>query len=229
MKAFWESLLLNKDAEDCVYHVIVPTLMYTVMPKCLPIDDGDVDAEDVLCAQQANHQCVYCEQSMDGACVVVGVRAVVAKRETRHGFIYRFGFGAVSICESCCATEQLITSGINTNGTMIETMFEQLEQLGRAIHVQNVFNNLTGSELLQLVLDAYDANHVAFVTAIGRHDKECATCKRCADDLLMCRGCRLLRYCNAQCQRTDWARHRAQCQYVRTHSIFVRGKIKDSF
>jgi len=41
---------------------------------------------------------------------------------------------------------------------------------------------------------------------------QCAYCGQTATKLLLCSGCKAVRYCSAEHQKDDWKKHRAQCK-----------------
>jgi hypothetical protein len=42
--------------------------------------------------------------------------------------------------------------------------------------------------------------------------KKCAFCHYISPRLLLCSGCKMVRYCDTTCQRDDWARHKPECR-----------------
>ncbi len=44
----------------------------------------------------------------------------------------------------------------------------------------------------------------------------CSACGRTGNDLRRCAECLMISYCNVACQRSDWARHKVWCRWVRS-------------
>jgi hypothetical protein len=42
--------------------------------------------------------------------------------------------------------------------------------------------------------------------------KRCAACKKPSENLKVCARCHSASYCNADCQRADWTKHKAVCK-----------------
>ena len=43
------------------------------------------------------------------------------------------------------------------------------------------------------------------------HDA-CAACGKAGDELKMCTACKMVKYCNRDCQKTHWSMHKAECK-----------------
>ncbi len=43
------------------------------------------------------------------------------------------------------------------------------------------------------------------------------------DSVMRCSACRQIRYCNEECQRNDWSRHREECKKIRSERNYSRG------
>ena len=41
---------------------------------------------------------------------------------------------------------------------------------------------------------------------------QCAACGKDGDDLKACTACKLVKYCNASCQRAHWPKHKKECK-----------------
>ena len=44
------------------------------------------------------------------------------------------------------------------------------------------------------------------------NDMNCAACGKGGDDLKGCTACKLVKYCNASCQRVHWPKHKKECK-----------------
>lgn len=68
--------------------------------------------------------------------------------------------------------------------------------------------------------------HVQRATVLSRerrNRKECTRCTQTAATILTCGGCRQTFYCSRACQRTDWARHKEECKWLKG-KVLVAGR-----
>jgi hypothetical protein len=47
----------------------------------------------------------------------------------------------------------------------------------------------------------------------------CANCKECHTNLVMCSGCRKVRYCGKECQKADWSPHKRACKQAQESAV----------
>ena len=45
--------------------------------------------------------------------------------------------------------------------------------------------------------------------------RTCATCHAIREKMMRCSQCRQTVYCNAECQKNDWASHKLSCQKIK--------------
>ena len=57
----------------------------------------------------------------------------------------------------------------------------------------------------------------------ARYDEECLRCGA-TGDLRICAGCRVARYCSAECQRAHWKQHKKSCEDFDT--VFAKSQEK---
>jgi hypothetical protein len=43
----------------------------------------------------------------------------------------------------------------------------------------------------------------------------CANCMEIPEKLVQCSGCKLVKYCNQNCQRADWKKHKGECEILK--------------
>ena len=55
-------------------------------------------------------------------------------------------------------------------------------------------------------------NHIILTSTVLPFHKDCSFCGRCAEDLIICNGCKVERYCNKTCQTSHWKDHQCVCQ-----------------
>ena len=49
-------------------------------------------------------------------------------------------------------------------------------------------------------------------TADDNNMLSCAACGKGGDGLKACTACKLVKYCNASCQRAHWSKHKKACK-----------------
>lgn len=85
-------------------------------------------------------------------------------------------------------------------------------------------NQVIAAHIMKAMTFGVEETHVccsiACVKIIKRQYKKthithkcCLYCKQFSKELKMCSGCKLALYCNAECQRADWSRHKARCSH----------------
>ncbi|KAJ6506621.1 hypothetical protein C8R45DRAFT_1208676 [Mycena sanguinolenta] len=53
----------------------------------------------------------------------------------------------------------------------------------------------------------------------GGFSSTCLTCRKPATGMLRCGNCKLVRYCSADCQKKDWARHKTICRTIHFQAV----------
>ena len=59
---------------------------------------------------------------------------------------------------------------------------------------------------------ALDIRHTTAVNANNPPEYECSACGRISKSHLRCSGCRLVYYCNRNCQKDGWKHHKSNCK-----------------
>ena len=87
---FWEKILLKEFADDCIHHVILPTMFGT---RCGDANDGTDD--ETKKAYDDMLSCFLCKEDVKGQNVTLAVRWVLAKKNAKNflddspAFIYK--------------------------------------------------------------------------------------------------------------------------------------------
>ena len=66
------------------------------------------------------------------------------------------------------------------------------------------------SEIVDLLLKAG-----ARYEEIGTAMRQCKACGKIDDRNMKCRGCEVVHYCSAECQKKDWKTHKVQCKSIK--------------
>lgn len=56
--------------------------------------------------------------------------------------------------------------------------------------------------------------------------KGCTFCKKSAEKMLKCGGCRAAYYCNRTCQKSDWSEHKRRCGTPNTIAALVKENVQ---
>ena len=49
----------------------------------------------------------------------------------------------------------------------------------------------------------------------GTARRQCKACGKIDDRNMKCRGCEVVHYCSAECQKKDWKTHKVQCKSIK--------------
>ncbi len=226
---FWKEALLGAYADDCVCHIILPTIMTTKLRK--PIDMADAR---LARAQRDNMTCCFCNVFLGagGELAKVGVRFVLGMCPAMHypdsedmttrtpGFLYRARFGRASICMQCTAAKQ-ISVHIDSNSAMIDEMYYRLDAAAEDTAEANFHHVISGPDFLAQVLGLFHVGYDSFMTRIGAMDTSCEQCKA-KNPPKCCSRCRYTRYCGPGCSIFDWPKHKVACKYLSRKQFFIR-------
>jgi len=212
IKKFWEDALLRNGAQ-CIYHVIIPTVFASCMPSWETVDDMIVKFdEQVRQAQRYNFKCIACTKSIEGQNVTHCVRVVVSK-----DIIFRAGFGSGGMCNACSG-KFCLHHRLNSNTEMHECMYERLENIARNLAYDTIESP---EQYVNNILNVFNDDRNSFIRKVGKIDSECAHCKK-SGPRKICSGCLLVRYCNADCSKSDWSLHKQECKTLRVLPFFYK-------
>ncbi len=230
--AFWRSALLKSFADECVCHIIVPTIMTTRMATWEETRNTMSTSEvAVVRAQRYNSKCCYCNTQLSGKTAKIAVRFLLGKRpatrlgDNAPGFVYRAAYGSAAICELCCL-EKRLAAHLDANTDMGEAMFDRLETISQHVGMACMTRDVSGVEFLSLVFHQFYEDYTSFKVHIGAMDASCAGCNVVKDPPKRCTGCRYARYCNAKCSAAHWPIHKTWCKLLAQNSFFYTQDMK---
>lgn len=213
---FWEKVLLGSYAEDCIYHIIVPTIMCSEMPTWdfLKLKMGKQD-DEVMMAQRAHLYCAHCGVSVEGQTVTCAIRMIAAKRLGKECFAYRIVTNSATFCRVCDSSGRVIS-----NSEMQDVILDRLEMFSHTIVTEFYENDLSGSNIWNILVTMLNTQHTNLLKVLGRIDSDCSHCKK-KKPKKVCSGCHYVRYCTQTCATRDWPKHKEECKWLRDRgSIF---------
>lgn len=222
---FWQNAMLHNFAEDCVCHMLVPTSMTSKMSTWAKIEHL-IDKTDKLVAdvQKANMSCGICGVSQEGKQHIFAVRVLVGKRPVvgEKCWIYRMEFNSAAICNMCAYERKWPYISIDSNSGMQNIVLDTLESIAPRATVG--MEDLSGAQLWDITKAEFDTHHHASVMKrMGKMDSRCNHCKR-KKPKNRCSACHIVRYCNADCSKADWGKHKEECKNLQKTSIFCHDK-----
>jgi hypothetical protein len=218
---FWESALLQNRVNKCIYHLIAPTIMTVDLPLWDEIK-GTFDQNDTefIQAQYDHLCCTYCKKDMQSQNVRLGIRIIIAYEDIKICHRYDCTFNDSIICHECINLPMVPT--FESDNIMIEIVLERLRTIGRGIRITNAEHRIDGIEFMRQLMVGFHTDYTSFIRQIRKLDaKECRYCKKCAKKLFYCSMCCYVRYCGSECQKADWKRHKAECNFLKHGSIFL--------
>lgn len=212
--AFWQDVLLKQDSNNCIAHVIVPSIMMStwLMPETTTEQTADIVQQHACCA--------LCDKSIAGKGIRLAFRIALSKKQTLNGFNYNMNMASAGICMSCVENDQL--------PRMTGTSFELLKETHRrvSIFVREIPNEIkdkdVGMEDVLSLLNKkfHDTSHLnEYLTCIGKLDGQCSHCLK-SGKTKRCSGCAMFRYCDNACQKADWKNHKKQCVAFQKFKLF---------
>lgn len=222
---FWVKQGLGKFADDCILHEILPTIFTTRAPLWDKLRKV-INTKDpvMVAAQRDNLHCCLCNSSVEGSLIKVCVRVLVSKTLVQFPtdnvpfFMYRGAFTSGSLCKKCACHHGYVHQ-MDSNSAMHDKMFALLEYFSQKTTLESIEQDLSGQEFFQRVLDKFKGQHQLFMRTIGKMDTCCTNCGR-ANPKNICSACKYVRYCSKTCAHVDWPKHKEECQFLKSHSIF---------
>lgn len=219
--SFWKTILLRNFAEDCVWHAVIPTTMFSVA-GCFKtieplIDKNDDEADAVRKAQIANYLCVKCETSLELKPYVVSIRVLIGKKyvENLSSFIYSIVVNSACICPQCATS----SCYINSNTEMVNYILDKLESIGMQWRTTFESRDLSGPDIWKEVSHVFLRDHASTMRLLGKIDTKCPHCNT-PNPKLRCSACNYTRYCNTTCSHSDWPIHRKACKVIKNKNAF---------
>lgn len=230
---FWRKALLRDYADDCIYSVIVPTLMTTHNWSWMRLREAIVNPTELtIQAQRDNLTCCYCGVFVDGEVSKIAVRFMLARcpgtlhtSDDDYGngtpiFMYRAAIGSASICMQCCAAKELDDGYLNANASMAKVMYDRLDGIATDLCHVNQHVCISGEQFLLQLLKEFCVGYDQFIVTIGKVDPLCGNCNK-KNPPKCCTGCRYVHYCNVKCATADWSKgHRTECAKYKLRIMF---------
>lgn len=203
------------------FHMILPTLITTTLPLWDNIK-GTFDPNDTeLIQTQYDHLlCSYCKKNMQGQTIRLAIRILITYENIKICHRYDCAFVDATVCNECVNLSMLPT--FESDVTMIDLVINRLYTIGRGIRITNAEHKIDGIEFMRQLMIGFHTDYTSFIRQIRKLDaKECRYCKKCAKKLFYCSMCCYVRYCGSECQKADWKRHKAECNFLKHGSIFL--------
>jgi hypothetical protein len=103
----------------------------------------------------------------------------------------------------CCASEAAMLNCVDSTA---EINAECLKRFQDCVKVYT-----ETQETLDATFRQWDDQQADFLRAMGAMRRKCMKCKKRKKGLMFCGGCHLHAYCDEECQRADWKRHKLVC------------------
>jgi hypothetical protein len=218
---FWKEQLLRTMANECIWHVIIPTNVAVTtgtretLEKLININNpGDIYVlEDKL-------KCSLCKNSIQAQRVTFAIRFLVTKRfvpssleHSQDHYLYHTARTSASICEQCRNSAH---STIIKYNQMFDIILESISVTAQRVAEMNIHNDLKGLEFWKLIRSQC-MPHI--LTKLGKLESECQYCSS-SSPISRCSGCNYIRYCDEKCSHADWSKHKPACKAYRNFSLF---------
>lgn len=240
--SFWRKALLGGFAEDCIYHAIIPSVFVTLPPSPLPVPPPHISAddyEDVARAYADFEFCSLCHTSQRGGKPVqYGLRFLLARRQARRipddgniYWIYRTAFTDACICLACAVTTHGILAHVDSGSDMFHMTMDVIETCDATQLTELAYTpgaaGLSGPEYWARLVERFRATTTSSIArAICRMDARCNHCNRPDVNytMLVCSGCRYVRYCSRACSVAEWPTHKHACTRLKSGDHFYSDK-----
>ena len=231
--AFWERILCNNWPQVDV-HVIVPTMLKTVVCKLRKQDLRSCKSQDEVDSLQFHLMCCVCEADLADRKAFVGVRCLLYKMETKMSpvpaalpafggegeescFIYRTSYMSTHFCEKC-GEDFCFKVCLDSDHLMINTLLDHFERASFDLILDLNVVDMAPYHFLRCVMLRMGATHLTLLEDLGKLENKCSFCRR-QNAKQICGACHLYHYCNDKCSKQDWAQHKPECAFLQKHSI----------
>lgn len=229
--SFWAKALLHGFEANCVWHAVIPTIMTSKAPKWERVETAiDTSNPMVVAAHRANLCCAKCGVSLEGNLYRVAVRFLITKSNAKmyppDGCDYvltRTFFNTAGFCFGCIDQGKPVPH-LDANSEMQNFILDQLESIGLDLFCEPTlvgeYVEEDGKKIWQKLLDVLHLRHKEVLHALGKMDCKCPACGR-PSPKKRCSGCHYARYCNTDCSRRDWNKHKLECEFLCRFSLFM--------
>lgn len=221
--SFWQKVYLGDYANNCIWHMLIPT---TMAGHILPwseiehlIDKNDKIAVD---AHKANRCCGICNESQEDVDYVFAVRVLIGKRPEEKYWTYSISVGTAIICFDCVyERRKWLRVGLISNSDMQNFVLDTLQSISYSFGMKS--EELSGEQIWDQMMAQFNMRHEEVMKRIGKMDSSCLYCEA-KKPKNRCSACHFARYCNTDCSKADWARHKVECGRFQKTPIFSNGK-----
>lgn len=218
---FWQTVLLNGFADNCVWHVVIPTLLCAGKSSWEKIASMiDMKDTEVVSAQRANMLCVQCGKNTleEDDVHIFGIRVLVAKKTCTNA-LERHVVHRTALCSSLfcltCAKSKDVMGGLDANTDMHNLVLDLLEGIARDIEYESLMQDLSGPQVWKLIMERFALCHYkSTLHTLGKIDPRCSECQK-PGPKSRCSSCHFARYCNDTCSRKDWPLHKGECALLK--------------
>lgn len=223
--SFWQKVLLRGYAEDCVWHVLIPTIMTTQMARWEKIEHL-INKNDkvVVDVHKANMSCGICGMYLEGQKHIFTLRVLIGKRPGTDFYnpeekcwIYKVAFHTAAICFGCAINRKWPCVSLDSNSDMHNYVLDTLESIASFMTVDE--KDLSGEQMWERIKTEFDKRRDTVMKYIGKMDANCSCCNT-KNPKNRCSACHIIRYCNGECSKTDWPKHKEECKSLQETSIF---------
>lgn len=203
--------------KDCVWHAIIPTMLSSIYaplpnnPTCT-MALGRNGRDTPL-------SCVKCNKLYDGQRMQLGLRVLVSKGPLLDNKCnYMFGFEWTLICMMCCGAQRLM----DVSRSQLDYLENWVDSIAGNHCCESLSRDVTAPILWREVRALFDAKYFDLLNEFGCIRNACSHCNA-KNPKNRCAGCKLVRYCNVECAKAHWPRHKDGCDFAKSRtSVFEK-------
>ena len=206
---YWSKYYLEEDADNWIFHVIIPTIFVTATRSKNEIG---YDTKEELEYINAILKCSVCNQSISNKLVHKGIRVFILKKydDNNTNFYYRCVVTTTGICAKCYK-KRTLKEAIYPRDDVFDNITHILDFFSGIIELETTNKEVSGKYIWKKVYNMFIQNKHLINT-------KCATCNT-RNNLFLCSECGFTKYCSKKCQKKDAKYHNTECPKLKTIPI----------
>jgi hypothetical protein len=216
---FWQKTMLRDEARFCVFHALIPTIWMTSQTHLVASPTKKMDAI-AKAAFKRNLNCCLCGKRTAGTTVQVAIRIAISK----HDCSYAIRFAPAYICLACRKVKGIVMQTAS-NSQIHSLAVKELQQFLATADAE--YEDTDGATLWNYMYSRWRADGPKRLPKqLSKCMRICNFCDKQDDTkLLLCGGCKYVRYCNEQCARNMWPIHKHECKRIKDCDFFYPDKL----
>jgi hypothetical protein len=149
----------------------------------------------------------------------LGLRVVVSKSALLdNNWDYHFGFDWVLICIECCGAKNIM----DVSRPQLDYLENWIDSIAGNHCCESLSRDVSAPDLWREVRSQIDAQYFAILDEFGGIRNACYNCNL-KNPRNRCARCKLVRYCNEECSKAHWKRHKDACEMIASRkSVFEK-------